>query len=159
MSAAITSGNVPRAGSALDYSRGRIEHFRYKAEHNKREALLWFAVTICCSLAAPLFITLGHGEVFGKAIPAVLSTIAAGGTAWLQQRRPQQLWALYRSAERELENELVRYEFRVGVYGDAEAPEKLLVDRISGIALRVHTSWLPLVPSPQPIAHEGTKRE
>lgn len=159
MNATRTTAITSDAGSAPDYCRGRIEHFRRKAEHNKREALVWFGVTICCSLAAPLFITLGSGKVLGKVVPAVLSTMAAGGTAWLQQRKPHQLWTLYRSAERELENELVRYEFRVGSYGESETPDKELVDRVSNIALRVHTSWLPLVPSPPPLAHDATKRK
>src|SRR4051794_39905675 len=77
--------------------------FERKATHNKTEALLCFSTVIGCSLLAPMFVTLGEGLVWGKIIPSALSLLAAGMTTWLQLRKPQQLWALYRTCQRRLE--------------------------------------------------------
>jgi hypothetical protein len=134
----------------VEYCRSWISHFDLKAGQKKREALSLFAAAISGSLAAPLFITLGQGELLGKIVPAVLSTLAAVSSAWLQQRNPQRLWALYRTAQRQLEYEAVQYEFRLSEYGDTDKPEKLLAQKASTIVLQTHTNWLPIVPSTPP---------
>jgi len=77
--------------------------FREKANHNKLESNTIFFGIICFTLAAPLFVTMGEGGFFGKAVPAVLSVLAAGATSWLQIRKPQRLWSIYRRAQRELD--------------------------------------------------------
>ena len=143
--------------SAVDYCRNRISHFCVKADHNKREALVFFSAAMAFSLAAPLFITLGKGDIFGKVIPAVLSTMSAGATAWLQQRKPHQLWSLYRTAQRELENELVQHEFLLDRYSQSASSDKQLAERVAEICLRAHTLWVPIVPSQSPAAQKGNE--
>ncbi|SRR5258708_1961456 len=89
----------------VDYYSDIRNGLREKADHNKRESQISFYAVICFTLAAPLFVTMGEGWLWGKLVPATLSVIAAGATAWLQLRKPQRLWAIYRRAQRELERE------------------------------------------------------
>src|SRR5690348_12971776 len=77
--------------------------FRNKANHNKIEAQGCFVAVIACTLLAPLFVTLGQGLIWAKIVPSALSVTAAALTTWLQLRKPQRLWVIYRRAQRELE--------------------------------------------------------
>lgn len=120
-----------------------------KADHNKIESLLCFLLVIVSTLVAPLFVTLGTGLVFGKIIPSILSLLAAGATAWLQLRKPQQLWTLYRSAQRELEDYAARFNYQLGEFEDSSTREKLLAAKVADIAIGVHHQWVPLVPNPE----------
>jgi hypothetical protein len=133
---------------ALSFCERSREGLRKKADHNKSEALGCFIVVISCTLAAPLFITLGSGFWLGKVLPSILSLAAAGATAWLQQRKPQQLWALYRGAQRELEDHETKRKYLIGEYEAAKDPDKLLAEKVAAIVLNVHYQWLPIVPSP-----------
>jgi SMODS and SLOG-associating 2TM effector domain 1 len=135
--------------SPVELCNNRIAHFRSKADHNKRESLTFFSTVIMCTLSAPLFITLGNTPLLNKIIPAILSTMAAGATAWLQQRKPQQLWSLYRSAERQIEFHLQRYQLHAGEYADAANPDRLLAEHVTEIVLRTHDGWSGLVPQMQ----------
>ena len=120
-----------------------------KANHNKREAMAYLIISLLATLLTPLFITLGANAITGKMIPAGLSAVATFCTAWLQLRKPQQLWSLYRGAQREVEDELTKFKFRVGDYAPTPSPDKLLVERVAAIALQLHHKWAPLVPNPE----------
>ena len=133
----------------VDLCNDTIKGIKSKADHNKRESQFCFALVIVATLLAPLFIAFGPGLVLGKIIPSVLSVSAAASTAWLQLRKPQQLWALYRTAQRELEDERTRFEYRLGDYKTVEDPEKLLATRVADSAIGLHQQWLPLVPNPE----------
>lgn len=137
------------AASPIEFCNDRIAHFRRKADHNKRESLTFFATVIVCTLASPLLITLGNDAVLNKMLPAILSTIAGGATAWLQQRRPQQLWSLYRGAERQLEYHLQRYQFCAGEYANAESRDRLFAERVTELVVQTHEGWTSLVPHVQ----------
>ena len=130
------------------FCRTTIEGFKAKAAHNKRESQVCFMAVVLCTGVVPLFITLGEGFWWGKAIPATLSTLAAIATAWLQLRKPQQLWSLYRSAQRELEDHEVKRKFLIGDYQGTPDPDKLLAANVAAIALNVHNQWVPMVPNP-----------
>jgi hypothetical protein len=81
-------------------------------------------------------------------VPAVLSVCAAGATVWLQVRKPQRLWALYRRAQRELEREKAAYDFGLDEFQETDERERLLAKRVSEIAFRVHEQREGLVPEP-----------
>lgn len=134
---------------ALSFCRRSCEGLRKKADHNKNEALRCFIIVISCTLIAPVFITLGNGFWLGKVLPSVLSLAAAAATAWLQLRKPQQLWALYRGAQRELEDQETKRRYLIGEYETSKDADKLLAERVAAIVLNVHYQWLPIVPSPE----------
>ncbi|MFA7314231.1 MAG: DUF4231 domain-containing protein [Shewanella sp.] len=149
-----------------------IKGFKDKSTHNKNESMLCFWLSMGGALAAPIFVTLGEdiaklfGEygsvfVFSKLVPTLLSVAVAFSTAWLQLRKPQQLWALYRTSQRELEDNLYKYQYRVAKYSDHPDPGKLLVENVAQIALNAHYSWVPMVPNPEDIrsAPQNTPKE
>ncbi|WP_219904167.1 SLATT domain-containing protein [Aphanothece minutissima] len=132
--------------------------FKLKADHNKQESLCFFVVVIACSLTSPLFITLGHGLWLGKVIPSVLSLVAAGGTAWLQLRKPQSLWSIYRDCQRRVEDSQTKYVYGLEEYAVSEDERRvLLANDVRKIAWDAHRRWLPLVPTPEAIGGYNSK--
>jgi len=147
---------VPRSGteSATEFCDRLIAGFAEKAHHNKRESLVLFWIVLIGTLAAPLFIafgdmiTVGDPEIWTRVVPATLSVIAGGSTAWLQLRKPQQLWALYRDAQRQLEDSRSRHAFRIGDFA-LEGRDQTLAERVADVALSVHNRWMPMIPTPE----------
>lgn len=136
-----------------------ISHYEVKADHNKAEALRCFLLVIICTLVTPLFITLGTDPWLGKVVPSILSLIAAGATAWLQQRKPQQLWSLYRTAQRELEVQKMRHHYLIDEYETAVDPDKLLAKNVTTVVSSTHQQWMPIIPSPDNLKLiEGAKK-
>lgn len=149
--------NTHAEKDAGELCRRAIEEFKGKSDHNKREAMLCFVTAMLGTLGAPLFVTLGEELsvqltwtpfFLSKFIPSLLSLAAAFSTAWLQLRKPQQLWTLYRTAQRDLEEIYRAYQFKLDDFSGAMEPEKLLAETVSGIYKKTHASWVPLVPSP-----------
>lgn len=148
--------------TAEEFCVAVIRGFEEKASHNKNESMRCFWVSMGGALLIPVFVTLGSGiaEALGflnlqfwlaKVIPSLLSVCVAFSTGWLQLRKPQQLWSLYRTSQRELEDNLQKYRFSVGDYAEAKNKEKMLVERVTKIALDAHYAWLPMVPNPESI--------
>ncbi len=135
--------------NAVEYCNNTIVHFRHKADRNKDESLYCFLLVIVSTLLVPVFITLGQGLWLGKAIPSILSLIAAGATSWLQLRKPQQLWALYRTTEKQLEDHLTKYQFKLGEYAETKYPDKVLAEQVAAIKLNTHQQWVGFVPKPE----------
>jgi SMODS and SLOG-associating 2TM effector domain 1 len=129
-----------------------IRAFEKKADHNKQESLRCFVVIIASTLAAPVFVMLGSEWILGKLVPSCLSLLAAAATAWLQLRKPQQLWAMYRDAQRKLEDHKNRFHYKLPPYSEQQFPETFLAAQVADVALEVHYKWMPLVPSPDHLA-------
>jgi len=144
----VADASAQAQEDAQAFCRKTIEGFAAKAAHNKRESQVCFMAVVLCTGVVPLFITLGEGFWWGKAIPATLSTFAAIATAWLQLRKPQQLWSLYRGAQRELEDHETKRKYLIAEYENEANPDKLLALKVAAIALNVHNQWVPMVPNP-----------
>lgn len=134
--------------SAIDYYKSVRTGMREKANHNKNESQICFTTIILCTLIAPLFVTLGTGIFWSKLVPSLLSVTAGGLTTWLQLRKPQRLWTLYRGAQRELEAHKANYDFKDADFADALNPDQLLARKVTHVARRVHDAWETLVPEP-----------
>lgn len=141
-----------------EFAKSLINGFKKKAAHNKNESMIFFWCSMGGALAAPLFLTLNSDIFLGKVVPSFLSALVAFSTAWLQLRKPQQLWALYRTSQRELEDNLYKFQYKILEYMDSSTPEKLLIERASKIALDAHYSWLPMVPNPENIQAPSKQR-
>ncbi|WP_434998497.1 DUF4231 domain-containing protein [Pectobacterium brasiliense] len=131
-----------------DYSSQQKNHFEKKATHNKNESLWCFRIIMASSLIAPILVGLGDGLWLGKIIPSFLSAIAAFCTAWIQLRKPQELWSIYRNAQRKIETQITHLNFKIGDYeglpiNNAEA---LLVFKISKIAEETNERWMKNIP-------------
>jgi SMODS and SLOG-associating 2TM effector domain 1 len=127
--------------TAQQFCQRIIGGVKRKADHNKREALWAFIAVIATTLSTPVFVTLGPGVFWGKVVPSVFSLAAAGCTAWLQLRKPQQLWAMYRTAQRELEDHQTRHRFALAPYEGIAAPDKMLAERVAEVAMGLHQQW------------------
>ncbi|CAN98560.1 MULTISPECIES: SLATT domain-containing protein [Sorangium] len=126
-------------------------HFEKKADHNKAEALICFTAVVACTLVAPVFVMLGEGFWLSKLAPSLLSLLAAGMTTWLQLRKPQQLWALYRTCQRRIEDLQAAHSFGFAGFERAADRDRLLAKRVAEIVMFSHEQWVPLVPSPENI--------
>lgn len=144
--------------SAIAYYASVRKGMREKANHNKNEAQICFSTIIGCTLLAPLFVTLGDGLILSKIVPSVLSVTAGGLTSWLQLRKPQRLWVLYRRAQRELEEQKANFDFKDGDFADTAEGDRLLARKVTHIARWVHDSWEGLVPEPEMLANERAKK-
>jgi hypothetical protein len=134
--------------TSTDYCQQKIDHFREKAGHNKTEALWCFRLIMGSTLLVPLFVALGPEVWSSKVIPSLLSALAAFCTAWIQLRKPQELWTLYRTAQRELEDQLIKHRYQLEEYGNSENTDKLLAQKVASLSLQTHQKWMPIVPSP-----------
>ncbi|RKS14949.1 DUF4231 domain-containing protein [Flavobacterium sp. 120] len=134
---------------SLEYAEKTLKGFKEKANHNKNESLVSFVIILTSSLLAPLFITLGEGIILSKIIPSILSVIAAGFTSWLQLRKPQKLWSLYRECQRLIEDQVIKYKFKVGEYSENVSADSLLAEKVAEIALNAHYQWTSVVPNPE----------
>lgn len=134
--------------SAENYGNAQALHYKRKADHNKSESIWCFRSVMVCSLLAPLFVSLGDGIWVSKVIPSGLSAIAAFSTAWLQLRKPQTLWTVYRTAQRKIETTLVHYRYGVDVYEGLtnETADKLLIYKVTCFASEAHNTWTKAVP-------------
>ncbi|TXM66566.1 DUF4231 domain-containing protein [Methylobacterium sp. WL69] len=144
--------------SVLDYYKSMRKGMREKANQNKLESQLSFTTIIACTLLAPLLVTLGDGIFLSKVVPSLLSVTAGGLTSWLQLRKPQRLWVLYRRAQRELEEQKANFDFKDGDFADTAEADKLLARKITQIACWVHNSWEGLVPEPEMLASGSAKK-
>lgn len=138
--------NFTASDTALGYCQSLIAGFKKKAKREKNHSMLWFIVTMLGSLVAPLCVSLGDDNFYvAKLIPSILSATVAFGTAWLQLKKPQHLWALYRGCQRRLEDNLAKYKFKVDEYASGER-DVLLAKRCAEIAMDAHNEWLPIMP-------------
>lgn len=144
--------NNAHAPDIYTLAEDTVASFKKKADHNKNESLTCFVIVVLCSLVSPLFVTLGEGLWLGKVIPSVLSLSAAACTAWLQLRKPQSLWTLYRDCQRRIEDHQYQYQYSLSDYAVSEEERtKLLAEAIRTVAWDAHQRWIPLVPTPESI--------
>jgi len=136
----------------LKHAEKTIDGFKEKANHNKDESLTCFILILISSLSAPLFITLGSGTFLTKILPSILSVLAGGLTSWLQLRKPQKLWSMYRGSQRMIEDNVLRYKYHVGEYKNCGDPDSLLAEKIAEICLAAHTEWVSVIPNPEHIS-------
>ncbi|MBE4576509.1 hypothetical protein BOO30_03150 [Vibrio navarrensis] len=144
--------------SAREYSTEQAEHFKNKADHNKKESLWCFRIIMLGTLSAPLLVGLGEGVLYAKVLPSILSVVAAFCTAWLQLRKPQELWSIYRNAQRQIEAQITHFDFSVAEYTglDESKASELLALHVSNLVLETNSRWIKHVPNPSSLKLESS---
>lgn len=132
------------------------DHFTKKADHNKAESLIGFRLAVVSTVAVSGFVALGDTPLLSKVIPLILSLLSTAMVTWLHFRRPHQLWAIYRSAQRYIESHQVKHRFGVEEYSRTKDKDALLAANVVKIALAAHELWVPLVPSPEGLERIAT---
>lgn len=136
----------PHGSSALEYAQRVLRGIECKAASNKRLTTVLFLAILVPTTIAPILILADLPPWAAKILPSALSALAAIASGWIQLRKPQERWAIYRTAQREIEFELDQHQFGNGVYADPEARDRLLADAVSRRALQLHFEWLPIAP-------------
>jgi hypothetical protein len=140
----------------LKLAESAIAEFKSKADHNKSESLFCFIVVVTFSLTSPLFVTLAEGVFWAKVFPSVLSLSVAASTAWLQLRKPQSLWSIYRDSQRQIEDGLCKYHYRLAEFDASEEERcRLLAEVVRAVAWDSHQKWLSLVPKSDAVGSDG----
>jgi hypothetical protein len=131
--------------NSLNYSNKICEGIKTKAKKNKDFSTFLFFVVLFSTVVSPVLILISGNFWLSKFSPAILTACAALASYWIQLRKPHERWALYRTAQRDIEFEIDQYTFKNGEYS-IENPDKVLADRISKRTLKLHYDWMPLVP-------------
>ncbi len=137
--------------SALDYAEKTKKGIEEKADENKSLSTRLFLIILISTVISPILILLPFGDVYSKYLPALMTASAALASYWLQLRKPQDRWVIYRGAQREIEYQIDQYNFGNDEYGKADDKEKLLADRVSKRALQLHYEWVPFAPKAEEI--------
>lgn len=132
--------------NALETCEKMAAELGQKARHNKNESLWSFKLIMTLTLATPILINISDDWIWGKLLPSIFAAIASFFTAWLKLRKPESLWSLYRSSQREIENEIRYYQSDISPYGVADS-DKVLIKNVTEIFNNTHVGWLKLVPS------------
>lgn len=137
--------------SVIDYAFKIKNGIKGKSDINKRLASFLFFVVLISTVFSPALILLPFNVFISKYLPAFLTACAALASYWMQLRKPQERWVLYRTAQREIEYEIDQYMFENGEYSKPEQKDKILADKVSKRALQLHFEWIPMVPKVEEI--------
>ena len=127
----------------LEYVKSQKDHFRDKANRNKRIVNYSMAIIILSSVMSPVFILISNDFWISKLVPSLLGSLAAFCTYWIQLKKPQEKWILFRTAEKEIESEISNFIYSCD---QKKENENELAVRVSKYVKNVHQSWIPLVP-------------
>ena len=131
--------------NSLNYSNKICEGIKAKAKKNKDLSTFLFLVVLLSTVVSPVLILISNNFYISKLCPAILTAFAALASYWIQLRKPHERWALYRTAQRDIEFEIDQHAFQNGDYAGENA-DKVLADKVSKRALKLHYDWMPLVP-------------
>jgi hypothetical protein len=132
--------------NVLETCENMAKELSQKANHNKKESLWSFKLIMTLTLVTPILINIADDWIWGKLLPSICAAIASFLTAWLKLRKPESLWGLYRSSQREIENEIRYYQSDISPYGVGDSG-KILIKNVTEIFNNTHIGWLKLVPS------------
>lgn len=132
--------------NAVEICENMISEIRIKADHNKKEYLWSFKIVMVLTLSTPILINISDHWVVSKLLPSFFASIASFLTAWIKFRKPESLWALYRSSQRKMENEIRFYQHAITPY-DTDNASKVLITNVTEIMNRTHSRWEKLVPN------------
>ena len=136
----------PAAENAYEYAQRTVKGITEKAKSNKKVSQRLFVVILVATSISPVLIFLPFCDLISKGLPAFLSVSAAIASGWIQLRKPEERWILYRTAQRELEFQIDQYIHNIGEYEDPDKKDAVLADKVSQRALQLHYEWVPIVP-------------
>ncbi len=133
--------------TAIDYAKKICRGIKKKADGNRLQSTFLFITVLAVTVFSPILILMSLGDLYSRFLPAILTACAAFATGWLQLRKPQERWVLYRTAQREIEFEIDQYIYGNGNYEKENDKDAVLAGRVSKRALNLHYEWAPMIPS------------
>jgi hypothetical protein len=130
----------------IEYANKIKYGIKAKSDETKRFSTFLFLVILISTVFSPALILISNEPWLSKYLPAFLTACAALASYWIQLRKPQERWLIYRTAQREIEYEIDQYTFGNGDYVESNNKDLLLTDRVSKRALQLHYEWMPIVP-------------
>ena len=130
--------------NSIQYALRHRDYFKNKSNKNKRISNKLLIIIILSSVLTPVFILVSADFWISKLLPSVLGAAAAFSSYWIQLKKPQEKWILFRSAQRQIEYEIDIYKFNLSNLSQKDL-EKSLAMKVSQINLEAHQNWIPLL--------------
>jgi Protein of unknown function (DUF4231) len=122
-----------------NYVEGRLSEqtkwYETKANENKSRFHIFQAIIIIASVIIPIVNLIDFATFEIRIISSILGGTVAGVTAFMQLKKYQENWLLYRATEENLEKEKYLFLYGAGPYSDAKDDnrKKILVERVESI--------------------------
>lgn len=136
--------------TAIKYAQRIRNGIEKKSKQNKNNSTFLIFIVLFSTVLSPVLILISDCDIISKYIPAFLTAGAALASYWIQLRKPQERWVLYRTAQREIEFEIDQFQHNLGEYTIVNK-EMVLADNVSKRALKLHYEWMPFVPRAEEI--------
>lgn len=107
-----------------------------------RRSQRWFKWLKATTIAAAALIALGDLTNVVPHAPAILGALIVVIEGIMQMNQYQQLWTSYRSTAETLKHEKYLFHAEAGPYATAEAPLKLLAERVESLVSQEHAKWV-----------------
>lgn len=133
----------------LRYSAWVIKSVGGKAERYKTWSRYYSILSVILSLFVVFVLMIEGASVF-TIIASLITITNSVILAWFQLEKPYDRWRLYRKYHRLFEAERVKYINSIDPYDTAEK-DKLLIQQLSDLQIRLHYEWDGLVPSTEDI--------
>lgn len=113
----------------------QMKWYETKANENKSRFQIFQTVIIIASVIIPIVNLIDFATFEIRIISSVLGGTVAGVTAFIQLKKYQENWLLYRATEENLKKEKYLFLYDAGPYSDAidDNRKKILVERVESI--------------------------
>lgn len=148
--------------SPLEYSCFVKNEVKNKANKNKTKTILLFFIILFTTIFTPLLILVPYDDYLSgftlvfvsKILPALLTSIGGISSGWLQLRKPQEKWIIYRTYQREIEKSIIDFTHNINGYTD-DNKEKKIVETVSEKHKDLHSEWVKKAPKLEDILKLG----
>jgi hypothetical protein len=118
-----------------DRLTGQMKWYETKANENKSRFHIFQTIIIIASVIIPLINLINFAPFEIRVISSILGGTVTGVTAFIQLKKYQENWLLYRATEENLKKEKYLFLYDAGPYSDAKDDnrKKILVERVESM--------------------------
>src|SRR5215204_5290291 len=118
-----------------DRLTGQMKWYESKANENKSRFQIFQTIIIIASVIIPLINLIESAPFEIRVISSILGGTVTGVTAFIQLKKYQENWLLYRATEENLKKEKYLFLYDAGPYSDAKDDnrKKILVERVESM--------------------------
>ena len=118
-----------------DRLTGQMKWYESKANENKSRFHIFQTIIIIASVIIPLINLINFAPFEIRVISSILGGTVTGVTAFIQLKKYQENWLLYRATEENLKKEKYLFLYDAGPYSDTKEDnqKKILVERVESM--------------------------